>query len=486
MTGFSSAPRLRLSGLPEAAWVVVGIAVAAVGGALVAEGSKLPLDFALAGAAALAIARFKFIALVVLVALTPLDKAFVHFLVVTGGTLYLLFAMRRLPVPYLTVPWIAFVLLALVSAPWTPSFEDVPSPRFVPIVGWEYLSVTSTEADQWLLMAFALVMFLLAAHFVRDVRRLEILAGTVVVASAYPVVKGLQQLVTSSYHPTQETASTYQPRSGYNAIEGIFAHPNPFAFYLCLVLLVSLVAFFEMRRPLWRVPLAGLILATGVCLLNTYTRSAWLAFAFGLLLLGIWRYRILILAGVVLLPLAGYAAPSAVKEVSKRFGDLTSKSEAHERNSWDWRREQWGRMWHFGTEKPLTGQGFGSYQRMTIEEFGYQDTRFSTFPNRTHVGRGLTAHNDYVKTFVELGYPGLLLWIAVILGLIGSMVAAARAPGLGPWASGVAVVAVVAAGISYADNVQAGYSVVFFSLMAVLAGAIAGAASARSQHRAAG
>jgi hypothetical protein len=47
-------------------------------------------------------------------------------------------------------------------------------------------------------------------------------------------------------------------------------------------------------------------------------------------------------------------------------------------------------------------------------------------------------------------------------------------------------VAVVAAGISYADNVQAGYSVAFFSLMAVLAGAIAGAASARSQHRAAG
>lgn len=485
MTGFTSAPRLGLSRLPETAWVVVGAVVAAVGGALVADGSKLPLDFALAGTTAILIARFRFAALLALVVIAPLDKAFIQFLVVTGGVLYLAFAMRRLPAPYLSVPWLAFVLIALMSVPWTPSVDDLASPRFVPGLGSEYLSPTSTEADQWLVLAFALVMFLLAAQFVREVSRVQIMVGAVIATSAYPILKGLQQLATSSYHPAEQ-ANTYQPRSNYNAIESTFAHPNPFAFYLTLVLVVAIVAFIEMRRPQWRVPLGVLILAAGVCLLNTYTRSAWLAFAAGLLLLGIWRYRILILVGAVMLPLAGYAAPSAVREVSKRFGDLTSKSEAHERNSWDWRREQWGRMWHWGSERPFTGQGFGSYQETTVKEFGYLDSRFSTLPAGPGSGRGLTAHNDYVKTFVELGWPGLLLWIAVMLGLVGAMVAAARAPGLAPWATGVGVVAVVAAGIGYADNLQAGYGVVFFSLMAALAGAITGAASARSQHQSPG
>jgi O-antigen ligase len=169
--------------------------------------------------------------------------------------------------------------------------------------------------------------------------------------------------------------------------------------------------------------------------------------------------------------------------VSKRFGDLTSKSEANVNNSWTWRKEEWGKMWHWGSEQPLAGQGWNSFQRLTLVQFGLQDPKFRTYTSG-HDALGFTAHNDFVKTFVELGFPGLLLWIAVLLGLVSAMVAAARAPGPGPWAAAVGCVLVVTIAMSYSDNIQAGYSVVFFALLATLAGAVAGTHFAlRSENR---
>jgi O-antigen ligase len=320
---------------------------------------------------------------------------------------------------------------------------------------------------------------------VDDRRRLEIVVGTIIVSSLWPIGKGLQQLVTGTYNASA-SGTAYAPRSNYNAIESIFTHPNPFGFYLVLILLLALVAMFEVRRPLLRVPLALVLLTGGICLLNTYGRAAWLAFAVAVLLLGAWRYRVLLIAGLIMLPLAGFAAPDAVREVSKRFGDLTSSSAAHQNNSWDWRQEQWRRMRRYGEEKPITGQGFGSYQRLTLEEFGIQDRRFRTAVGPALQPIGFTAHNDYVKTYVEMGWPGLILWLAVLLGLVVALVRAARAPGVAPWAIGLAAVGVVVMGLSYSDNLQAGYSVVFVSLFAAAAGAAVGAARGSSEQQPAG
>jgi O-antigen ligase len=485
MTGLASAGRRTPgSAWPAAATALAGAAFAAVGGALIAAGSHLPLAFLLAGTTALAIARFRFAALLLLLLLIPLDRVLIEFLFATGGLLFLVAVTRRLPAPWLSAPWIAFVLLALLSTSWTPGFGDAPSPRNLPVVGWEYLAPTSTAANEWLVMALALAAFLLTARYVRDRRRVEIVVGVILAGAVWPILKGLQQLAQSNYHPAEQ-ATTYQPRSHYNAIQSIFEHPNPFGFYLVLVLIFAIVAIFEVRRAALRVALGILIALAGVCLLNTYTRSAWLAFAVAVVVLGAWRYRSLLLVGIALLPLAGFAAPGAVKQVGQRFGDLASQGESHESNSWDWRREQWTRMIRFGKEKPLTGQGFGSYQRLTVDEFGLEDNRFRTAA-AGGTGLGFTAHNDYVKTFVELGWPGLILWAGVLLALVATMVRAARIPAVAPWAVAVGVVGLVVLGLSYSDNVQAGYSVVFFTLFAASAGAVVGAAFPRSQDQLAG
>jgi O-antigen ligase len=133
-------------------------------------------------------------------------------------------------------------------------------------------------------------------------------------------------------------------------------------------------------------------------------------------------------------------------------------------------------MTHFGDEKPLTGQGFGSYQRLTLEEFGFQDGTFSTIvksQRRGIIGVGFAAHNDYVKLYVETGIPGLLLWVAVLVGVAITAASAARVPELRPWAVAVAALAVAFALMSASDNIQA--YVVPLAVLFALTGALAGA-----------
>jgi O-antigen ligase len=213
-----------------------------------------------------------------------------------------------------------------------------------------------------------------------------------------------------------------------------------------------------------------------VLLQHTYTRSAWIGFALAFLVLAVFQYRRLIVVAVVALVVAFVAAPSAVDSVQARFGDLASQNGSISKNSLKWRRGEWARMTHFGDEKPLTGQGFGSYPRLTVNEFGFQDGTFSTIqtaPGRGIVGLGFAAHNDYVKLYVETGIPGVLLWIAVLIGLVATAASAARVPELRPWAVAVAALGVAFALMSASDNIQ-GYAVPL-ALLFALTGALAGA-----------
>jgi O-antigen ligase len=145
-------------------------------------------------------------------------------------------------------------------------------------------------------------------------------------------------------------------------------------------------------------------------------------------------------------------------------------------------------MLHFGDEKPLTGQGFGSYRRLTVREFGFQDGSFSTIqtaPGRGIVGVGFAAHNDYVKLYVEMGIPGVLLWIAVLVGVVVTAASAARTPELRPWAVAVASLGIAFALMSTSDNIQ-GYAVpvaILFALTGALAGAHRTARTARAPAR---
>jgi O-antigen ligase len=165
--------------------------------------------------------------------------------------------------------------------------------------------------------------------------------------------------------------------------------------------------------------------------------------------------------------------------VQARFGDLAAQNAANSKNSLKWRRGQWAAMGHFGSDAPLTGQGFGSYRRKTVEEFGLEGRTYGTVQDTEQNGtvtRGFTAHNDFVKSWVETGAIGVLLWFATLIGLGVVQIRAMRFRELKPWATALFGASIAFLIMAFSDNVQA-YTVPLLYLF-VLTGALAGASKA--------
>lgn len=479
MSALAASVRSRGQAAAAGPWLAFASALSLAVGLAVATGVTWVLvSITLTVALALAILRWPFPAVAVLLAVrTSLKNPFLDPLMLAAGALALVVAAPRLPGRRVILPLGLFLLFALPSVPAAPSPDEglTASWMFLPKTSISFLPQPSVELMDWLRLASVLVAFMLTAWTVRDARRLRQLVAVALVSAVVPVAIGLNQLATGQF----------VVRSGFQAVEGPFTHPNYFAFYLVVVLTLGLVAFIENRRLAVRVPLGVLLALSLVCLFETYTRSAWIGFSGVVLLLGALRYKRLLVAGVLVLVVAAFAFPSSVRKVEQRFGDLSSRSAATSQNSWSWRTGEWRRMLPYGFAKPFTGQGYGSYNRLTVKEFGTQDPAYPTIENPAHPTAsqlGFSAHNDYVRALVETGVPGLVLWVLFLSGLVSVPLKARRVPGVAPYAAAAAAVGIALIIMSASDNI-AGYTVVLLYAAAAAGGVVGAARGVRAGLR---
>jgi O-antigen ligase len=461
-------------------WALGGLVLSLGMGVLLATHAVVPLDIGLAVAVAVAVSLRPYPALLAVLAIHVVSPGEVFWtgLTLVGVGLAVLVRAPGAGPRRVVLPLLLLLLITLPGVPLHPSPDEgvVPAILTIPGTHVRYSDVTSIEMAQWLGVGAVFATIGLAAWAVTTRARLSLLVTAVICGSLYPIGYALEQ-----YAAGDLTVRTGQSDS-FAAVRGPFEHPNYLAFYLLVVLGIALVAIFEVRTVALRIGLGAFIAAASMALLLTYTRSAWIGAAIVVLILGILRYRSLLVVGVIALGLAAFAFPTAARKVQDRFGDLSSSSQSHASNSWNWRTGQWDRMEHWGWEKPVLGQGFGSYPRISVKEFGYLNPHYGV-RDRNHPGRpqGIAAHNDYVKMFVETGIVGLVLWVLTLAGLASTAGRARRAPPLAAYAAGMVAVAVALALVSIADNVQ-GYTTVLL-VAGAMVGALAGVQ--RAEERAA-
>ena len=483
MTAWAATARARIGSGSRLPWLAVAGLLAAPVGVLAATSPWVLICLAAVICMALAIMRWPLGAMLALLALRTASKGqFLDLLTVLAGSLALVLTAPRLGGRRVWLPFALLLAIALVSVPVRPSPDEGVQPAwlYIPKLHIAYLPRMSLELLSWLRLASVLVAFLLGCWAVKDRKGLQALVVATLVSAAVPVGFGLQQFA----------AGHFSLHGGQKSIQGPFTHPNYFAFYLVLVLVIGIVAFIETRR-VWVRSLLGVLLGlSAFCLLETYTRGAWIGFAIAVMGLGAMRYRSLFVAGALALVVAAVAFPGTVHKIDQRFGDLSSQSASNSTSSWNWRTREWRHMLHFGSDRPLTGQGFASYSRLTVREFGTEDPNYRTIADPTRPAtssKGFAAHNDYVRMFVEMGVPGLVLWIAVLTGLFSTAWRMRRFEAFAPWAAACAALALALIVMSAADNIQ-GYTVVLV-YPATLVGALVGAAAserARGPRRAAG
>ena len=231
-----------------------------------------------------------------------------------------------------------------------------------------------------------MAMFLVLEQLLPDrIDRLRRLVSAVLLSAVIPLIVAFQQWFTG----TGATARSVVPR-----VYGTFVHPNPFATYLVLMIILAVTVALTSEKPMrWVLMIySGLIV---LIVIQTYNRAGWISLVVALAYIGYRRSK-WILVGFVA---AAVAVAVFVPAVSERFADLSEEKNLPEgvpQNSLDWRIQYWGELIPLTAESPLTGIG--------------PQAVLNTRPE------GLEPHNVLVQTVVETGLFGFVALVAVFLG----------------------------------------------------------------------
>ncbi|HUF91999.1 MAG TPA: O-antigen ligase family protein, partial [Candidatus Limnocylindria bacterium] len=168
------------------------------------------------------------------------------------------------------------------------------------------------------------------------------------------------------------------------------------------------------KRPLWRVVLVGIIALDLIAIVLTFSRGGFLTLA---LSAGIVLWRITRRAGPKYAFMAAglllVLAPLVPSSYYTRLATITDV-EADATNSAEVRQEDILVAVGYIARHPIIGSGIGTNELAMNDERG---------------ARWAAVHNAYLQVGMELGLPGLILYVAIVAGTlkaVGRVVRATR------------------------------------------------------------
>ena len=230
--------------------------------------------------------------------------------------------------------------------------------------------------------AGALMLAVLEQVFLTKPARVKAILAASAASLVVPAIVALKQLT----GPQQ-----LEQYLEVSRIKGTFVHANPFATYLVIIAVVALAVRPYLHR--WARVFATATVAVATMLtLFTYARGAWIALILGVIVVGVFQDKRLIVAVV-----AGVLAVLIfVPSVSARLSDLgeTQAVGNGDANSLAWRIKYWERLLPMTGENPVTGIGLDQVLERTPEK--------------------LMPHNTFVQSLVETGVIGLTVLLGVV------------------------------------------------------------------------
>jgi O-antigen ligase len=319
--------------------------------------------------------------------LTP--SAAVNALAIMVGAVLVLLRPQGLQRGFVLI-WLPFVALLLLA------FRIAPDAAKATRMLMQYLSY--------------LTMFCSAALLIQRRSDAKPWLITLLLASVIPTVLGFVDLFSGGVQPVESAddepvdLDALVEETGFR-IQGAFAHPNIYAFFLLTiigVLVYTLKSGLFAIGPLARIAMNGYLLIQLVMLMATQTRSAWAVCGFMFLAYGLFierRYLLYLLFAPVL-------AALFVPSVRDRVADLltgSGNSSDGPMNSYGWRIQMWKSAATWIQEKWLFGWGLDTY------------TEYSPIFFPLEFIKAHDAHNVYVQLAFELGIPGAVAFTLVFL-----------------------------------------------------------------------
>jgi len=269
----------------------------------------------------------------------------------------------------------------------------------IPLSYWPGGSVSTLTQ----LYSKTVVVFWLLANVITTFRRLRLLSIVLMLCTVPVAAVGLRNFLTGNFVPDTEVVARIV---GYEG--GLTANPNDLALMLNLLLPLSIALFFSSRRRSFRILCLAIIGLNAAAIIATFSRAGFLA----LMTIGAMYFvqmvrrrgadRLWALAiafGVLLaLPLLPASYVSRVSTVTNLDSDPTGSSQARWRDTVAAVR--------FVSQHPIIGAGIG------MDALALNQIRGEEW---------LKVHNVYLEYAVDLGIPGVVLFLVLFGGIILSV-----------------------------------------------------------------
>lgn len=212
--------------------------------------------------------------------------------------------------------------------------------------------------------------------------------------------------------------------------QGGVGDPNIFANLQLVALPVVLVLALDTKTRWLRFGLGFTALVAVASILSTLSRGGLIALGFVLLavsviparsLLGSRREKALVMVMIAAALVALSTRPTFRTEVIKRASTTFTQSEnnAGGTNAGSGRTEIWKAARHSIHERPLLGLGYGAFPAVSNELMlatpGVNFDKLAVHP------QGIEVHSVYLGTTAEIGFPGLVLFVGLLISTMLSL-----------------------------------------------------------------
>jgi O-antigen ligase len=420
----ATTPRVDWTRVVTFAAVFSAAALAAGSGLAVGEGSKtgvvLPLAIGFGVVlAVLALTRFQFYVMIMLIARASLDIAKLSQRAAgstsVGTSSRAIDPSSILAVLFLIAAalWLAAQYRAQGSLPGSPVRRALVAflvAGAVSVVGSNNITSSSLEA---LRICAVVAMFTVLEQMITSVNKAKQILLAVFLATVIPLLYTSYGFLTG--HPKSDV------KGGFTRISGTFNQSNDFGRFLMLMIIMGAALYPHLERR-WRRPMAVMLGLSSIFLFLTYTRSALVAAGLGLLVVGLVQSKRL----VVSLLVVGMAGLLLVPSLSGRFTDLTQYQQkqlaqtggTNGGNTLAWRLSYWTQVLPLANSNPITG-------------IGLNQTKFST-------DKAKQPHNDFLRAYIETGIVGLGAYLAMLISFVALGRRALRLTRRGTFERGVA------------------------------------------------
>jgi O-antigen ligase len=235
-------------------------------------------------------------------------------------------------------------------------------------------SARTVGIEEILRLAAIVVLYGIAYVCVKRTRDLSLLAAAL-------ICSGLAPACVAIYQASHSQLSLHH---GFPRVRGSLATFDALGILMALVIVFAIplaVSRAGRLRLLSWIALPVLMAA----LVASYGRTGWIGATVGLLIVGAVRQKWLIVAVPVLMVAVAVAVPSTTSRVLELSGS--------QHNTFTSRVHQWTEALPSVGHRPVIGQGFGTLSSRSTKSL----------------------LSDYVRTLVELGIPGLLVYLWLLL-----------------------------------------------------------------------